>query len=60
MQIDSALISLDRTYDEIFAITNQFSSPTAALLTKVFFDQTQRVSNLSALAESMYQVAKQE
>lgn len=59
MQIDSALISLDRTYDEISAITNQLSSPTAALLTKVFYDQTQRVSNISTLAGATYDLAKQ-
>ena len=55
---DTKLRYKSGSFDEITSITNQFSSPTAALLTKVFYDQTQRASNLSALAESMYQVAK--
>ena len=48
------------SFDEISSITNQFSSPAAAFLAKVFYDQTQRVSNLSTLASATYQVAKQD
>lgn len=47
------------TIDEVASIANQFSSPTAALLVKVFYDQTQRVNDLSELAESMYKLANQ-
>lgn len=42
------------SYDDIVAVTNQFSSPTAAFLTKVFYDQAQQVNNISALAEAVY------
>lgn len=44
-----------RSYDEIVGVTSQFSSPTAAFLTKVFYDQAQKVNNISGLVDAVYQ-----
>lgn len=43
------------TFDELTAVTSRFSSPTAAFVTKVFYDQVQHANNISGLLSAMYE-----
>jgi len=51
---DTDIFSSKKSFDEITAVANTFSSPTAAFLAKVFYDKAQQVNNISGLADAAY------
>lgn len=51
---DTDIFGSKKTFDQITAVSNGFSSPTAMFLAKVFYDKSQQVNNISGLADAAY------